>query len=71
MITTKELRAWEIHANLAQARAFAEAQKHAKNVRLSEYFLHLAKVADAQSSILNRLIRQSEADDRNNGRAKQ
>lgn len=71
MITTKELRAWEIHANLAQARAFAEAQKHTKNVRLSEYFLHLAKVADAHAAILSRLIKQSETDDRNNGRAEQ
>ena len=71
MITTEELREWQMKANAAKVRAFDEAQKYAKNIRLSEYFLHLAKQADAHAAILSRLIKQSETDDRNNGSAEQ
>lgn len=66
MITTDELRDWHTKANRAKSQAFAEAQKYAKNERLSEYFLHLANAADAHIAILSRLIKQSELNDYEN-----
>jgi len=71
MITTEQLYEWKTQAELTKIRSFDEAKKYANNTRLSEYFLFLGNAADAHTAILSRLIKQSETDDRNNGRAEQ
>jgi len=68
MITTKELNKWEQRARENMLVAMTGIDKYKYVPTMRDYYEHLAQTADAQISILQRLIRQSEANNEENKR---
>lgn len=60
MITTKELQKWARATSRFQKKALENAIKYAGKEMMATYYMHLATIAGAQFSLLERLIRQSE-----------
>lgn len=60
MISTKELKKWGRKTSLTQKRALENAIKYAENEEMSIYYMHLATIAGAQFSLIERLVKQSE-----------
>lgn len=63
MISTMDLFRW--HQKIEETKAEAEelAQEYALTQAMADYYMHLVHVADAQLSLVERLIRESEIDD--------
>ncbi len=59
MITTKQLCEWEQRIKTAHYFAETGIKKYGTIPTLRNYYVHLARTADAQLSIVQRLIRQS------------
>lgn len=64
MITTKELCVWEQRARENMLVAMTGIDKYKYVPTMRDYYAHLAQTADAQISILQRLIRQSKEKER-------
>ena len=67
MIITEELKNWQDAITKTKQQAMRGAV-NGKNDELKDYFINLAKVADAQLSLIMHLIIQSQDDDKNNQR---
>lgn len=59
MITTEQLRHWERETKSAYTTALAGIKKYRSVPALHNYYTHIATCADAQLSLVQRLIRQS------------
>lgn len=63
MITHKELCKWDTEVLLTKTKAEVLAQQFSHSENMAKYYMHLVQVADAQHSIMQRLIRQSAANE--------
>lgn len=64
MIDTEELREWESRIKDTLEKSIRAAQQTPKGTVTHLYCEHLANVADAELSMVQRLIRQSEENER-------
>ena len=63
MISTKELKAWKRKIAYIKSDSKKKSKEQGVGV-LSYYFVHLVEVSDAQLSLIERLIWQSEENDK-------
>lgn len=61
MITTAQLREWQKKIKCTLDKSLACAKTYPAKSKMRQYYVHLAQTADAQLSLIERLIRQSKA----------
>lgn len=64
MIRNLDLFRWDMQIAKTISEAREKAEKYADNEELSKYFLHIVTVGEAQLDLIARLIRECEANDR-------
>ena len=68
MIRSIDLFRWSSKINNTVTEARDKAEKYATNEELSKYFLHIVTVGEAQLDLLNRLIEEEAANEREKAR---
>ena len=64
MITTKELCEWKKEVENTKQQALQQAKAYIHNEGMRLYYVNLTQVADAQLALVQRMIRQSEANEK-------
>lgn len=68
MIRSIDLFRWSSKIQNTVTEASDKAEKYANNEELSKYFLHIVTVGEAQLDLLNRLIEEDAANEREKAR---